>query len=84
MRKWWRPRPEEGQQPPISPSPSPEPDVTLPDPAEAREALERSREVKKRTDQLNQAVREMLNEMRAAREENHFTQGIVEMIKKGR
>lgn len=68
----------------VPPSPSSE-EISLPDPREAREALTHSRENKRRVDnELSHDVREMLRYIRAAREENNFAEGIVQMIKEGR
>lgn len=84
MRKWWRSSQEEpGKKPPAAPPPSKD-EVSLPDPQEAREALAESREAKRRTDELSHEVKEMLAFIRAAREENNFAEGIVELIKRGR
>lgn len=83
MRKWWRSHKEEERKP-SSPPPPPETEIDLPDLQEAREALAESRENTRRTEELGQEVKEMLAFMRAAREQNHFAEGLVEMIRKGR
>lgn len=84
MRKWWKPQREESDaRPPVAPPPV-ETEVSLPDPRGAREALEESWENKKRVDELGEEVREMIAFMRQARERNHFAEGLVEMIRKGR
>ena len=84
MRKWWRSSQEERKTSPPATPPPPPPEISLPDPDEAREALAESRENKRRADELGQEVKEMLAFIRAAREENNFAEGIVEMIRKGR
>lgn len=85
MRKWWRSQQEEtkDENPPAE-SPPPTDETSLPDPHEAREALAESRENKRRTEELGEEVKEMLAFMRAAREKNHFAEGLVEMIVRGR
>lgn len=84
MRKWWRSRREEPAQKPPAPPPPSETEISLPDPDEAREALAHSKETKRRADELSAEIKEMLRLIRAAREENNFAEGIVEMIKRGR
>lgn len=84
MRKWWRSSQEEPEKKPPAVPPPPDPEISLPDPKEAREALAESRENKRRTEELSHEVKEMLAFIRAAREENNFAEGIVEMIKRGR
>lgn len=84
MRKWWRPKREEPEEAPLAPPPPAETEISLPDPQEAREALAESRANKRRTEELGEEVREMLAFMRQAREDNHFAEGLVEMIKRGR
>lgn len=84
MRKWWRTKREEPtESPPVAPPPA-HSEISLPDPEEAREALAESKANRKRTEELGEEVREMLAFMRQAREENHFAEGLVEMIKRGR
>lgn len=84
MRNWWKSRKEEPEKtPPVAPPPA-EPEISLPDPQEARKALAQSKANKRRTDELAREVHEMLDFMRQAREENHFAEGLTEMIRKGR
>jgi hypothetical protein len=83
MRKrWWWPR--EDEQKPSPPPPPPEPEISLPDPDEARKALAESKENARRLDEFAGEVKEMLAAMKSAREENNFAEGIVEMIRRGR
>ncbi len=86
MPRWWRrAREDEQTHPPVCPSsPPPEDEVGLPDPEVARSALRKSLESKKRSDDLSKEVHTMLNFIRAAREQNNFAEGIVEMIREGR
>jgi hypothetical protein len=85
MFKRWRHTSKEDveREPPVPPSP-PDEEISLPDPREAREALTHSLESKRKSDELSRDVREMLRHIRAAREENNFAEGIVQMIKEGR
>lgn len=83
MRKWWRSPKQEERKPPPVPPPA-ESEIDLPDLAEAREALAESKKNTRRTEELGEEVKEMLAYLRDAREENHFAEGIVAMIRKGR
>lgn len=85
MFKRWRhtPREDVEREPPVPPSP-PDDEISLPDPREAREALTNSLESRRKTVELNREIHEMLRHIRAAREENNFAEGIVQMIKEGR
>lgn len=85
MAKWWRRQKREDSEsrPPEAP-PTTEPEISLPDPQEARKALAESRVNKKRTEELGKEVHEMLAFMRQAREDNHFAEGLIEMIQRGR
>lgn len=83
MPKWWPFK--RGETDSVSPAQPPhEAETSLPDPADAREALAEAQEGTKRTEDLGREVREMLAVIRSAREENNFAEGIVEMIRKGR
>lgn len=88
MPKWWRSskRGPETRKPLATSSPPPpaESAVQLPDPKEAQQALAHARESKRRTDDLGREVREMVAFLRAAREENNFAEGIVELIREGK
>jgi hypothetical protein len=82
MFKWrWQKQREEDA--PFS-SPPEGPTVEIPDPDEAVEALHKSIESKGRTDELSRDVHEWLALLKAAREENNFAEGIVQMIKEGK
>lgn len=81
---WWHTSREDIEREPPVPSSSSEEEIFLPDPNEAREALTHSLESRRKTAELNRDVREMLRYIRAAREENNFAEGIVQMIKEGR
>ena len=79
--RWQKQQEEEGAPPSSPPEESP---VELPDPDEAVQALHQSIESKGRTDELSRDVHEWLSFIRAAREENNFAEGIVELIKRGK
>lgn len=81
MRKWWH---RSGDRSPPPPPPAPEPEISLPDPDEARQALARSREAQRSTEQLAGEAREIIRSMRKAREENNFAEGIVQLIREGK
>lgn len=84
MPRWWKPKREQPDSTsPVAPPPA-ETEISLPDPEEAREALAESRANKKRTEELGEEVREMLAFMKQAREDNHFAEGLIEMIQRGR
>lgn len=83
MPKWRRNPQGESKDAPVPP-PFASTETSLPDPQEAREALAQSQENKRRTEEFSEEVKEILRFIRAAREENNFAEGIVEMIKKGR
>lgn len=83
MSRWWKSRKEEPDTtPPVTPPA--EPEISLPDPQEAREALAKSQVNRRRTDELAREVHEMLDYMRQARNENHFAEGLIEIIQRGR
>lgn len=84
MGKWWRPRREEPHATPPAPPPPAESEISLPDPEEARETLAQSRENKRRTDELVKEIREVLDSIRAAREDNHFSDALTSLIWGGR
>lgn len=84
FKRWRHTAREDAERVPPVPPPPPEEEVFLPDPREAREALTKSLESRRKTDELSHDVREMLRHIRAAREENNFAEGIVQMIKEGR
>jgi hypothetical protein len=80
MRRWRKHRADEG-----APAPSPAPPVELPDEREAEKALAEAKEGRKRVQTvLRKEVDDFLENMRAAREDNNFAEGIVEMIRHGR
>jgi hypothetical protein len=85
MVKWWRRmKREEPESRSSEAPPTTESEISLPDLQEAREALAESRVNKKRTEELGKEVHEMLAFMRQAREDNHFAEGLIEMIQRGR
>ena len=83
MWKWWRSDP--GREPDGSLTPPP-PDspVELPDPDEAREALLKAKAARRAVERLAHELGEMTHEIRAAREDNHFAEAIVDLIKAGK
>lgn len=81
MRRWRKHKTAKG----ASSSPPSPPPVELPDSREAEEALEDAKENRLRVQTtLKHEIHEFLEEMRAAREENNFAEGIVEIIRHGR
>lgn len=84
MRRWRWGSQDGGDTPPPASPPSPEPDVVLPDVEEAEQAVQDSLAAQERVDELAMDVHDILVFLRSAREENHFAQGIVAMIKAGR
>lgn len=87
MRKWWRgTRKEDVSDVPASPSPCgqvPQEKVAV-EKAEARAAIKRSLEDQRRTGELSDELHEVIDFLKAAREEDDFPRGIVEMIREGR
>lgn len=83
MRKWWRSDP--GREPDGSLTPPP-PDspVELPDPTEAREALLKAKAARRAVERLAHELNEVTHGMKTAREENHFAEAIVNMIREGK
>jgi len=67
------------------PSPPPAPPTQLPDESEAQEALAEAKAGRRHVQTtVRLEVEDFLEKMRAAREENNFAEGIVEMIRRGR
>lgn len=79
MRRWRKHKAESPSAPP------PAPPAELPDEQEARDALAEAKEGRRHVQTVvKREVEEFLETMRAAREENGFAEGIVEMIRHGR
>lgn len=86
MRRW-RQGPSGDGQPPGGPAPPPEgveEPTVLPDPREAERAVRDQIKARKRMEALSVDVWECLDFLKSAREENHFAEGIIALIKDGR
>lgn len=78
LRRWHKRRAVED----TPPSPPPAPSVQLPDEKDAREALAGAKAGRRHVQTVvRREVEEFLETMRAAREDNNFAEGIVEMIR---
>lgn len=85
MRKWRRPGSGGGSPPGIPASPPEDTEeVQLPDPKEAEQAIRQQLATRRRVDELHDDVHAWIEFLREAREENHFADGIVAMVKEGR
>jgi hypothetical protein len=81
MRRWRNRKAVEDS----PPAPPPTPPVELPDEKEAEEALAEAKAGRRHVQTVvRREVEEFIESMRAAREENNFAEGIVEMIRHGR
>ena len=80
MRRWRKHKADQG-----APAPLPAPPVQLPDERSAEEALKEAKEARRRVQTvLRKEVDDFLENMRTAREDNNFAEGIIEMIRQGR
>lgn len=86
MRRWWQGSPGDEQPPgvPVPPPEGVEEPMELPDPIEAERALRDQITARKRMEDLSVDVWECLDFLKSAREENHFAEGIIALIKAGR
>lgn len=84
MSKRWHFRWGQKDDRPRQDMPPAQTEVSLPDPAEARQALADSEEGQRRVDQLRREMARTLSGMREARERNHFAEAIIDLIKEGR